>query len=106
GELSARAVAHHARRVRGAPDSVQRVGGGRALGGDGARDDRRDALLEAGVPREELALAGVAAPLVPRVRARERRARERGEALWPRAAPLGSVPKARRRFLRRGSQAR
>ena len=69
---------------------------------DGARDGRRDALLEARLQDPQLALARVASPALSRVRPRERRAREGGQALRPRAA----APRALQATLARSSTSR
>ena len=86
-ELRPRPERHHARRLRRRCSCASAAWAVLALcAGDGARDGRRDALLEARLPPPQLALARVAAAHLPRVRARERRARQGGEALRPRAA--------------------
>jgi ATP-binding cassette subfamily B protein len=56
------------------------------LVGDGAGVHRGGALLGRGVPPAQLALARFAAADLPRIRARQRRARQGGEAVRPRAA--------------------
>ena len=77
------------------------LGGAGAVRGVGAGGDRRDVLLALGVPAAQLALARVAAAQLPRVRARERRARQGGEAVRARADAARALPRRwREKFYR------
>ena len=103
--LQPRAERGDPRRLCDAPPAVQRLGRARPVRGHGARDHRRDALLEAGLPGAKLALARVSAPALPRVRPRQRRAREGSEALRSGADAPGPLQAAVRGVLRRRTAA-
>ena len=104
-QLPGRPQRADAGRLRGAADSLFALDGAGGAGGDGAGVHRRGALLGRGVPAAQLALARLAAAHLPRVRAGQRRARQGGEAVRPRAAAARALPAAGRVVLRRRSAA-